>query len=84
MRMLKSYLANDNAGHFVTTKEAINKDSGVLTCVSCGCSLILHVGEPGVAPWFAHDQQAVPLAALMKCANLDPQDKADERHAQLA
>lgn len=83
MRMLKCYLANDSSGHFVTIKEAIHRGSGVLTCVSCGCRLILHVGEPGEAPSFEHDQRTVPRATLMKCANLDPQVKADERHAQL-
>ncbi|WP_422529308.1 putative zinc ribbon protein [Serratia fonticola] len=83
MQMMKCYLANDSSGHFVTIKEAINRVSGVLTCTSCGCSrLILHVGEPCVAPWFEHDQQT-PVATLMKCANLDPQVKADARHAQL-
>ncbi|WP_447887152.1 DUF7828 domain-containing protein [Serratia fonticola] len=49
MRMLKCYLANDNVGHVVTIKEAINRGSGVLTCISCGCRLILQRG-PGVAP----------------------------------
>ncbi|WP_337262761.1 MULTISPECIES: putative zinc ribbon protein [unclassified Serratia (in: enterobacteria)] len=83
MRMLKCYLANDKSGHFVTTKEAINRGGGMLTCVSCGCRLILHAGVPGVAPWFEHDQQTVSRATLMNCANLDPQVKAEARQEAL-
>ncbi|UAN43963.1 hypothetical protein KGP17_15910 [Serratia sp. JSRIV001] len=83
MRMLKCYLANDNVGHFVTIKEAINRGSGVLTCISCGYQLILQVGYTRRGPWFEHDQRTVPQSTLMNCANLDPRVKTEAKHAAL-
>ncbi|OMQ18123.1 putative zinc ribbon protein [Serratia oryzae] len=83
MRMMKCYLANDSNGCFVTAKEVSSLEKRVRTCVSCHGLLVWHSGGPGEVPWFEHDQQSVSRETLMKCAYLDPQVKADERHAEL-
>ncbi|VXC48356.1 conserved hypothetical protein [Enterobacterales bacterium 8AC] len=83
MRMMKCYLANDSNGCFVMAKEVSSLEKCVRTCVSCHCLLVWHSGGHGEVPWCEHDQQSVSRGTLMKCAYLDPQVKADERHAEL-
>jgi len=59
MRVLKSYLANDLEGHFVTASEAMSATVQVWSCVSCGCRLVLHAGSVGDPAWFEHDTQTM-------------------------
>ncbi len=85
MRILKCYLANDTRNQFVNAKEAAkaSDDAGHWTCASCGCELLLRIDEPGEAPWFEHIRHSIPHQRLMKCAWVDPEEKARAREKKL-
>ncbi|HHD2904003.1 putative zinc ribbon protein [Enterobacter kobei] len=85
MRILKCYLANNIRNQFVDAKEAAkaSDDAGYWTCASCGCQLILQKGGMGELPWFEHILHSVSHQQLMKCAWVDPEEKARAREKKL-
>lgn len=85
MRILKCYLANNTRNQFVNAKEAAEASSTneYWTCASCGCELLLRTGETGETPWFEHIRHSIPLQRIMKCAWVDPEEKARAREKKL-
>lgn len=85
MRILKCYLANNTRNQFVNAREAAEASSTneYWTCASCGCELLLRIGEPREAPWFEHILHSIPHQRLMKCAWVDPEEKARAREKKL-
>lgn len=85
MRILKCYLANNTRNQFVNAKEAdkAGDDAGYWTCASCGCKLILQKGGMGEPPWFEHIPHSISHQQLMKCAWVDPEEKARAREKKL-
>lgn len=85
MRILKCYLANNIRNQFVNANEAAETgdDAGYWTCASCGCKLILQKGGIGEPPWFEHILHSVTHQQLMKCAWVDPEEKARAREKKL-
>ncbi|EOD1044465.1 putative zinc ribbon protein [Citrobacter farmeri] len=83
--MLKYYPANNTRNQFVNAKEAAKagNDAGDWTCASCGCELLLCTGEAGEAPWFEHIRHSILHQRLMKCAWVDPEEKARAREKKL-
>ena len=79
MRLLKSYLALDHKGHFVTASEVLSPPEKPLSCTSCGCTLIHHPAIPPLQAWFEHDLQDAALEVLMRCVHQDPAIKAEAR-----
>lgn len=85
MRILKCYLANNTRNQFVNAKEAAkaSDDAGYWTCANCGSKLILQKGGMGEVPWFEHIPHSVSHQQLMKCAWVDPEEKARAREKKL-
>lgn len=85
MRILKCYLANNTRNQFVNAKEAAKAgdDAGYWMCASCGCQLILQKGGMGELPWFEHILHSISHQQLMKCAWVDPEEKARVREKKL-
>ncbi|MFS9421683.1 putative zinc ribbon protein [Citrobacter sp. C411] len=85
MRILKCFLANNARNKYVIAREAAetSRTNEHWTCASCGCELLLRTDEAGEAPWFEHILHSIPHQRLMKCAWVDPEEKARAREKKL-